>query len=61
MLAVVASLIFLFGFIFHVAKVSTPSWIAPTSMILLGLFFLALHLAGFGTWIVTRVRQAPPA
>jgi hypothetical protein len=59
--AVVAALIFLFGFIFRVANVSSPSWILPTSMILLGLFFLALHLAGFGTWIVGRVRQAPPA
>jgi hypothetical protein len=60
MFAFIAAVLFALGFIFRVANVTVPSWLAPSSLLLLGLVFAALHLAGFGTWVSARVRQVPP-
>ena len=60
MLGFVAAVLFAIAFIINAASVSVSNAIfAPTSLMLLGLVCLALHLSGVGTgW---RVRRSPAA
>jgi hypothetical protein len=54
MLAFVAAVLFIIAFIIHVTETSTDVLFGPTSLMLLGLVFLALHLAGVGTGWAAR-------
>ncbi|HEX3390758.1 MAG TPA: hypothetical protein VHT94_17105 [Streptosporangiaceae bacterium] len=50
MLGFVAAILFAIAFIIHAANVSVSTAIfTPTSLMLLGLVCLALHLSGVGT------------
>ena len=50
MLGFVAAILFAIAFIIHAASVSVSTAIfTPTSLMLLGLVCLALHLSGVGT------------
>jgi hypothetical protein len=50
MLGFVAAILFAIAFIIHAANVAISNAIfTPTSLMLLGLVFLALHLSGVGT------------
>ena len=49
MLAIVAAIIFAIAFIINVAGIATAAILAPSSLILLGLACLALHVAGIGS------------
>jgi len=50
MLGFVAAILFAIAFIINAANVSVSNAIfSPTSLMLLGLVFLALHLSGVGT------------
>ncbi|MFD6416569.1 hypothetical protein [Streptomyces sp. NPDC060194] len=46
MLAFVAAALFGIAFILHAAEVSTEPIFGPTSLLFLGLTFLALHVGG---------------
>jgi hypothetical protein len=57
MLAIVAAIIFAIAFIIHGTGTSTDIWFSETGLLLLGLFCLALHQAGFGAgWSYSRRR-----
>lgn len=47
MLALIAAVLFVLAFIFNAAGSSVPTVLAPTSLMLLGLACLALHLSGY--------------
>jgi hypothetical protein len=47
MLALIAAILFVLAFIFNAAGTSVPVILAPTSLMLLGLACLALHLSGY--------------
>jgi hypothetical protein len=49
MLAIIAAIIFAIAFIINVAGIATAAILAPSSLILLGLACLALHVAGIGS------------
>jgi len=49
MLAIIAAIIFAIAFIINVAGITTAAVLAPSSLILLGLACLALHVAGIGS------------
>ena len=49
MLGYIAAALFIIAFIIKAASASTPAIFSPTSLLLLGLACLALHLAGVGT------------
>ena len=49
MLAIIAAIIFAIAFIINVTGTATDAVFAPSSLILLGLACLALHVAGIGT------------
>jgi len=50
MLGIIAAILFFIAFIIHAAGVSVSTAIfTPTSLMLLGLTCLALHLAGVGS------------
>ena len=49
-----AALFFAIAFIFNGAGFDHGSWLSAASFALLGLTFLALHLAGVGTGITVR-------
>lgn len=50
MFSVLAVVCFAVGFVFRAAGVSVPAWAGPGGMELLGLAFLALHLAPQRRW-----------
>jgi hypothetical protein len=53
MLAIIAAVLFVIGFIIYAASVATSVVFAPTSFLLVGLACLALHVAGIGSgWSV---------
>jgi hypothetical protein len=56
MLGIIAAILFAIAFIINAANVAVSNAIfAPTSLMLLGLACLALHLSGFGTgWRLRR-------
>jgi hypothetical protein len=49
MLAIIAAIIFAIAFIINVTSTATNAVLAPSSLILLGLACLALHVAGIGS------------
>jgi hypothetical protein len=58
MFAVIAAIIFAVAFVIRVTSTATDVILAPISLLLAGLVFLALHQAGFGTgWSYSRRRR----
>lgn len=51
MFALLSIICFALSFLLGGLQTHTNSWFAPISLIALGLFFGALHLAGAGRWI----------
>lgn len=49
MLAIIAAVLFVIAFLLNATSTSTSAVFAPTSLLLVGLAVLALHLAGVGT------------
>jgi hypothetical protein len=49
MLAIIAAIIFAIAFIINVTGTATSAVFAPSSLILVGLACLALHVAGIGS------------
>jgi hypothetical protein len=49
MLAIIAAIIFAIAFIINVTGIATSAVFAPSSLILVGLACLALHVAGIGS------------
>ena len=55
MLGFVAAVIFVIAFLIKATSTSTSAVFSPTSLLLVGLACLALHLAGVGTkWSVAK-------
>jgi hypothetical protein len=58
MLAIIAAVIFAIAFLLEVTSTATSAVFAPSSLQLLGLACLALHIAGIGTgWSFTTRRR----
>jgi hypothetical protein len=49
MLAIIAAVLFVIAFLLNATSTATSAVFAPTSLMLVGLACLALHLAGVGT------------
>ncbi|CAM5518138.1 hypothetical protein GCM10010329_54390 [Streptomyces spiroverticillatus] len=49
MLAIVGAVLFAIAFIINAAEISANHIFMPTSLMLLGLAFMALHVAGIGS------------
>jgi hypothetical protein len=49
MLAIIAAVLFVIAFLLNATSTATSAVFAPTSLLLVGLACLALHLAGVGT------------
>jgi hypothetical protein len=49
MLAIIAAIIFAIAFLLNATSTATSAVFSPTSLLLVGLACLALHLAGVGT------------
>ena len=49
MLAIIAAVLFVIAFLLNATSTATSAVFAPTSLLLVGLACLALHLAGIGT------------
>jgi hypothetical protein len=57
MLGFVAAVLFIIAFLLYATSTATNAVFSPTSLMLVGLACLALHLAGVGTgWSVPRRR-----
>ena len=55
MLGFVAAVIFVIAFLINATSTATSAVFSPTSLLLVGLACLALHLAGVGTkWSVAK-------
>ena len=58
MLGYVAAALFIIAFLINATSTSTSAVFSPTSLLLVGLACLALHLAGVGTkWSVPKRRR----
>jgi hypothetical protein len=57
MLGLVAAVLFAIAFIINAADTSVDAVFSPTSLMLLGLAFLALHVSGIGTGWAARGRR----
>jgi hypothetical protein len=58
MLAIIGAIIFVIAFLLNATSTATSAVFAPTSLLLVGLACLALHLAGVGTgWKVPSRRR----
>ncbi len=58
LLGIVAAILFFIAFLINATSAATSAIFSPTSLMLLGLACLALHLTGVGTgWSVTRRRR----
>ncbi|MGE5289158.1 MAG: hypothetical protein ACM3ML_18585 [Micromonosporaceae bacterium] len=58
MLGIVAAILFFIAFLINATSAATSAVFSPTSLMLLGLVCLALHLTGVGTgWSVSRRRR----
>jgi hypothetical protein len=56
-LGFVAAVLFIIAFLINATSTTTIAVFSPTSLLLAGLAFLALHLAGVGTkWSVPKRR-----
>jgi hypothetical protein len=49
MLAIIAAVLFVIAFLLNATSTATSAVFGPTSLLLIGLACLALHLAGVGT------------
>ena len=49
MLAIIAAVLFVIAFLLNATSTATSAVFAPTSLMLVGLACLALHVAGIGT------------
>jgi hypothetical protein len=49
MLAIIAAVLFIIAFLLNATSTATSAVFAPTSLLLVGLAFVALHVAGIGT------------
>ena len=56
MLAFVAAVLFGIAFLLNATKTATDVVFSPTSLMLIGLTLLALHMAGVGTGYSPRLR-----
>ena len=55
MLAIIAAILFAIAFIINATSTATSAIFDPTSLLLVGLALLALHLVGVGTgWRIHR-------
>jgi hypothetical protein len=55
MLGILAAVTFGVAYVLDLVKADPPAALAPPALLLLGLFFLALHLIGVGAgWTVRR-------
>jgi hypothetical protein len=55
MLAIIAAIIFGIAWIINATGTATNSWFSITSLLFIGLVFLALHQAGIGSaWVRRR-------
>lgn len=55
MLAIIAAVLFVIAFLLNATSTATDAVFSPTSLLLVGLACLALHIAGIGTgWSVRR-------
>ncbi len=57
MLAIAAAIIFGLGLLLDLFDVKTSDAFTPTTLMMAGLFCLALHLAGVGTAVAWRGRS----
>lgn len=58
MLGIIAAVLFFIAFVVNATGAATPAIFSATSLMLLGLACLALHLSGVGTgWTVSRRRR----
>lgn len=58
MLAIAAAIIFVIAFLLNATSTTANAVLSPTSLLLIGLACLALHLAGVGTgWKVPSRRR----
>jgi hypothetical protein len=57
MLGYIAAVLFIIAFLLNATSTSTSVVFSPTSLMLAGLAFLALHLAGVGTGWNVRGRR----
>jgi hypothetical protein len=58
MLGFVAAILFIIAFLLNATSTATSAVFSPMSLMLAGLAFLALHLAGVGTgWSVPKGRS----
>lgn len=58
MLTILAAVIFAIAFVLYATSTATSAVFAPTSLLLIGLVLLALHLAGIGpAWRGPRRRH----
>jgi hypothetical protein len=58
MLAIAAAIIFAIAFLLNATSTATSAVFSPTSLLLVGLACLALHVAGVGTgWSLPRRRR----
>lgn len=56
MFAIISAILFGVAFVLNGAASHTSAWFSPTSLMLAGLFSLALHLCGVGaSWSVRRL------
>ncbi|ACU71776.1 hypothetical protein Caci_2867 [Catenulispora acidiphila DSM 44928] len=51
MFAILAAVAYLLGFIEQGSGSHTSAWFSPMAMLLIGSFFLVLHVAGVDRWI----------
>lgn len=54
---IIAAILFALGFIFHGFGFHPNLWVSWPSLALLGLFFMALQLAGAWGWVSARARH----
>ena len=57
MLGIASAVAFAVAFVINAADISVDRVISPTSLMLLGLTLLALHLCGYGTSTPRRSRR----
>ncbi|MGW7053167.1 hypothetical protein [Streptomyces sp. NPDC054887] len=57
MLAIAAAVVFVIAFIIHATETSTETIFSTTSLMLVGLALLALHVAGLGAGWSARGRR----
>jgi len=57
MFALIAAILFAIAWVVNLTGATVPAILSPTSLMLAGLAFLALHLSGYvDTWVAPRRR-----